>query len=82
MFFVVYNTAYSGHRDRIQSVAETEKYELVVANSRQGIVILKPCVVRIDVVRSYVLSYVLTTCIVRVVIRQVVVLKYEGEASG
>lgn len=67
----------------MQSVAETEKYELVVANSRQGIVILKPYVVRIDVVLSYVLSYVLTsTYIVRIVVRQVVVLKYEGEASG
>ena len=53
---------YSGHREK-QSVAEIEKYELVVINSRQGIVILKPCVVRI-------------------VVRQVVVLKYEGEASG
>ena len=39
------------------------KIWLVVTNSRQGIVILKPCVVRI-------------------VVRQVVVLKYEGEASG
>ena len=67
-------------------MAEIEKYKLVVANSRHGIVILKPwriVVVRIIVVRSYVLSYMLTsTYIVRIVVRQVVVLKYEGEASG